>query len=499
MPLINIEVRNKKAISPQDHIVCGNADYQIGFHFDEEWNEHEVKTARFIYGGRVVDVVFQGDVVDAPVISNAKVCAVGVFAGDLRTTTPAFIPCDKSIRCGSGAPVEPTPDVYDQIMEMLNQGGGNGAPGKDGEDGEDGFSPIVTLTETDEGVDIAVTDKEGTKTATVKHGEKGEKGDPGEAGGSSGGGMTVEQVNALDGLFKIAAYKEDASAAYAAFRSAFGLADDPVVPDEPDVPVVTTYTVTNNLTGVTNSNGNTTASGFYSGHLGAAEGYNIVVTITMGGVDVTESVYTEDGTILITEVTGDIVITATAELAGAPVLYQLANTPVTCNADLYEDTGLTFGSGTAEGYTKAWTMVMKVSNMTAGNLWCVNGNNGLRSNYESRWNGEVGNNAVHLSTYICATMTRPSITQKEPNSICVVITKEAMSPKTATVHYLNYAGELQSDELVGTYGQLNGSAYAGNMMVGGQTAADFVGTIEEFTIYEGVATEDQIKKYLGVA
>ena len=74
-----------------------------------------------------------------------------------------------------------------------------------------------------------------------------------------------------------------------------------------------------------------------------------------------------------------------------------------------------------------------------------------------------------------------------------------MSPKTATVHYLNYAGELKSDESVGTYGQLNGSVYAGNMMVGGQTAADFVGTIEEFTIYEGVATEDQIKKYLGVA
>lgn len=311
-----------------------------------------------------------------------------------------------------------------------------------------------------------------------------------------GGGLTQEQVNALDGLFQIAAYKEDARAAYAAFRSAFGLADDPVVPDEP---VVTTYTVTNNLTDVTNSNGNTTASGFYSGHLGAAEGYNIVVTITMGGVDVTESVYTEDGTILITEVTGDIVITATAELAGAPVLYQLANTPVTCNADLYEDTGLTFGSGTANGYTKAWTMVMKVSNMTAGNLWCVNGNNGLRSNYEKRWNGAAGNNTAHLNTSICATVTRPSITQKEPNSICVVITKEAMSQKTATVHYLNYAGELQSEELVGTYGQLNGSVYAGNMMVGGQTAADFVGTIEEFTIYEGVATEDQVKAYLGVA
>ena len=37
------------------------------------------------------------------------------------------------------------------------------------------------------------------------------------------------------------------------------------------------------------------------------------------------------------------------------------------------------------------------------------------------------------------------------------------------------------------------------MMVGGMVSADFVGTIEEFTIYEGVATVEQIKSYLGVA
>lgn len=320
-------------------------------------------------------------------------------------------------------------------------------------------------------------------------------------GANGGDGLTSAQINALDGLFKIAAYKEDASSAYSAFQMAFGLSGggDSGGTDEPNEPDVTTYTVTNNLTNVTNSNSDTTANGFYSARLSAEEGYVINVTITMGGVDITANAYTEDGTILIAEVTGDIVITATAELAGMPVMYKLANTPVACNADLYEDTGLTFGSDSANGYTKAWTMVAKVNNMTAGNLWCVAGNNGLRSNYEHRWNSEVGNNAVHLTTSICATVDRPSITQANPNSICIVITKEAMSPKTATIHYLTYAGELKSYEMVGTYGQFNGSVYAGNMMVGGQTAADFVGTIEEFTIYEGVATEDQIKQYLGVA
>lgn len=122
MPVINIQVRRKKAASPVARIVCGNSDYQISFNFDEEWAEHNVKTARFIWNGQYADVVFAGDVVDVPIISGAASVAVGVYAGDLRTTTPALIACDKSILCGEGAPAEPAPDVYAQIMELLNSG-----------------------------------------------------------------------------------------------------------------------------------------------------------------------------------------------------------------------------------------------------------------------------------------------------------------------------------------------------------------------------------------
>lgn len=38
-------------------------------------------------------------------------------------------------------------------------------------------------------------------------------------------GLTTAQINALDGLFKIGAYTEDASSAYATFKAAFGIAD----------------------------------------------------------------------------------------------------------------------------------------------------------------------------------------------------------------------------------------------------------------------------------
>lgn len=76
---------------------------------------------------KYADVVFTGDTVDVPVMANIREVRVGVFEGDLRTTTPAVIPCKLSIRCSTGAPADPTPSQYDQIMELLSNlpaGGG---------------------------------------------------------------------------------------------------------------------------------------------------------------------------------------------------------------------------------------------------------------------------------------------------------------------------------------------------------------------------------------
>lgn len=80
--------------------------------------------------------------------------------------------------------------------------------------------------------------------------------------------------------------------------------------------IVFTYSVTNTLTGATNSNSATTATGgaSYSGTLSATTGYTMTgatVSVTMGGVDVTSTVYS-NGAISISEVTGNIVITAVA-------------------------------------------------------------------------------------------------------------------------------------------------------------------------------------------
>lgn len=119
---IIIPIKNKIAYSPAEKIVCGNKDYKIVFVFDREWDQYRAKTARFVFANKTVDVVFDGDTCPCPMISDALVVAVGVFAGDLCTTTPALIGCQKSILCEEGVPTEPTEDVYNQIMLLFNSG-----------------------------------------------------------------------------------------------------------------------------------------------------------------------------------------------------------------------------------------------------------------------------------------------------------------------------------------------------------------------------------------
>lgn len=129
---------------PRGFIVCDNSDYQIEFVFDDEWDSHTVKTARFITGGGYQDVVFEGTVCNVPVIKNTVVLYVGVFAGSLRATTPATIGCKKSILRGGGSPENPPPDAYSQIMNMINAGmlkGDKGDKGDKGKDGAAGHTP----------------------------------------------------------------------------------------------------------------------------------------------------------------------------------------------------------------------------------------------------------------------------------------------------------------------------------------------------------------------
>ena len=87
---------------PETYIVCGNGDYEIVFSFDNVWSAHVKKTARFIWNNQYIDVEFTGDTVEVPILSNTTLLKVGVYAGDLISSSPAEIKCIPSIICEHG-------------------------------------------------------------------------------------------------------------------------------------------------------------------------------------------------------------------------------------------------------------------------------------------------------------------------------------------------------------------------------------------------------------
>ena len=144
---LKIKVRNKIAKGGDERVVCGNSDYLVRFDLDEEWAKHQAKTMRVEYtDGTYTDVVFSGEVAALPVIRNRERVFVGLYAGNIRTSTPA-------------APEE---NVYDQLMALLESGKIKGEKGDTGA----AFTYDMFTPE---------------QLAGLK-GEKGEKGDAGERG-----------------------------------------------------------------------------------------------------------------------------------------------------------------------------------------------------------------------------------------------------------------------------------------------------------------------------
>ena len=110
--IINIEVKNRVATyrSYGTDPVCGCNTDEIQFHFDEEWQDVGVKTARFVWGEQYFNQEFTGDRCPVPMFWNVTRVLVGVYAGEPAAnesglaTTRAEIPYGLSIRCGYYSP-----------------------------------------------------------------------------------------------------------------------------------------------------------------------------------------------------------------------------------------------------------------------------------------------------------------------------------------------------------------------------------------------------------
>lgn len=132
MPTIDIIIRNKtaSAVNPPC-IVCGNSDYNVKFDFDEEWQAHNNKIGVFAYNRcgewQSEKVLFEGDTCPVPALHGVRSVWIGVTAGDVRTSTPADVPCRMGATDFSDTTEKPSADIWGQILDKLDSIGTGGA------------------------------------------------------------------------------------------------------------------------------------------------------------------------------------------------------------------------------------------------------------------------------------------------------------------------------------------------------------------------------------
>lgn len=132
MPTIDIIIRNKtaSAVNPPC-IVCGNSDYNVKFDFDEEWQAHNNKIGVFAYNRcgewQSEKVLFEGDTCPVPALHGVRSVWIGVTAGDVRTSTPADVPCRMGATDFSDTTEKPPEDIWTQILDKLDSIGTGGA------------------------------------------------------------------------------------------------------------------------------------------------------------------------------------------------------------------------------------------------------------------------------------------------------------------------------------------------------------------------------------
>ena len=120
MPQLIIKIKDKIAKPLNNCVICDNSDYTVKFIFDEEWEKEPLRIARFIWNKQYVDVKFTGDTCEVQIISKTNNINIGVYAGDLRTTTPAILTCHMSILSEDVIEHSLTPSEYEEIMKLLN-------------------------------------------------------------------------------------------------------------------------------------------------------------------------------------------------------------------------------------------------------------------------------------------------------------------------------------------------------------------------------------------
>lgn len=172
---MNFNISNRTiSIAKKEKHLSYNSDYIAHFSFDGEW-DNVIKTARFIQFRKYIDVVLdKNDSCDIPILKNGWV-TVGVFS-DVMTTTYTKFYMNRTVKDESGDQAEePTPDVYSQLLGMIESGMLKGEKGDKGIDGTNGIDGTDGKSAYEISVENGFVGSETDWLASLK-GEKGEKG-----------------------------------------------------------------------------------------------------------------------------------------------------------------------------------------------------------------------------------------------------------------------------------------------------------------------------------
>ena len=300
-------------------------------------------------------------------------------------------------------------------------------------------------------------------------------------------GLNAAQVNALDELFKVCAFSADAAAAYTAFKTAFSISasnengggtgnndDDDGTNKDDQI----TYAVINHLTNVTNSNSDATASGFYSATLTAVDGFNMQsVLITMGGVDITEAVY-GDGGILITDLTGDIVITAVASVALAYALTEPLT--FTGSGNAVYDTGYAMYPNGTKDVSVCIDFDHTASPWSNITLATANVDYGYKLHHSGNQKWRMTSNAGDATTELTVPLTncRMVYTQGQNAGFALYALVDDTVTKFTGSTYAYYPDASENTVILGTY------------------STSFKGRINDFRVYDQILSDGQIEAYL---
>lgn len=189
-----------------NRVVAGSKGYVTAHFTDVSGDWHEPVTA--IFGSYVVILEDMGCTVPWEALADPGAFEVSAFCGDLHTANTVRVDVEASGYKQGETPADPTPDVYSQLMETVEESkriaqsvrddadagkfdgedGVPGIPGKPGDKGDpgtpgrDGTSPTANVQQTAEGATISITDVNGTTTATIRNGAPGAPGDKGDPG-----------------------------------------------------------------------------------------------------------------------------------------------------------------------------------------------------------------------------------------------------------------------------------------------------------------------------